>query len=450
LVCYVGCQQYNVYCHANSSVPLNPIPQGFNLSLVLLFTRHGDRTPVFSTPIEDDYSWECKRATLLGIDKRNENSETVSVNRLFRKNWIRDRNGLLGNCALGQLTTIGEKQHNELGRNLRERYVNYLNYLKPNFDYKSIYIRSSDFPRTLESAQSLLKGFFPPEMKNLNKKLEEFSNEKEEIGYEIEQFPINVISQPYETLIANPSACPQYTNVFNNWLKNESSYIQSRFGTLLNEMENLFNNSDVTFNAFLANDFLCRVCHNVSLPQGMTSDIMEQLFELTEWWFSNSWTIGNTQFLGMGPLLMDLQEILMELVEGSIPFKFIYFSAHDTTLGPLLTAIGNTQYHVPPYASHAEFEIYQEISTLDYYISITFNGNQLVLPACNSTMCLLDDWMDYFSQNVPNSMQEWQQECTSSFSSSSSIYPFYPFYPFMSSNNEYVNFMSLAKLFDFI
>ena len=57
----------------------------------------------------------------------------------------------------GNLSKYGCIQHLEIGKIYRKRYSNFLNM---SFDYKQIYIRTSDIERTIISTQKQLEGFF--------------------------------------------------------------------------------------------------------------------------------------------------------------------------------------------------------------------------------------------------------------------------------------------------
>lgn len=68
----------------------------------------------------------------------------------------------------GQLTPIGINMHHTLGKLLREEYGELVDI---RFDFRKTFVRSSDFDRTLESAQSHLAGLFPPGYGNLTEHL---------------------------------------------------------------------------------------------------------------------------------------------------------------------------------------------------------------------------------------------------------------------------------------
>uniref|UniRef100_A0A183CQS1 Acid phosphatase n=1 Tax=Globodera pallida TaxID=36090 RepID=A0A183CQS1_GLOPA len=62
--------------------------------------------------------------------------------------------------GLGELTTKGMGQLYRLGQWIRRRYDG--GFLSPEYNSYELYVRSSDFNRTLMSAQALLAGLYPP------------------------------------------------------------------------------------------------------------------------------------------------------------------------------------------------------------------------------------------------------------------------------------------------
>ena len=61
----------------------------------------------------------------------------------------------------GQLTSVGMRQHYNLGKELRSIYIDKLKFLSPNYSAKELFVRSTFVNRTVVSAISQLSGFYP-------------------------------------------------------------------------------------------------------------------------------------------------------------------------------------------------------------------------------------------------------------------------------------------------
>lgn len=83
--------------------------------------------------------------------------------RAWRKQYLPNVETLPGNCMAGQLTVQGSLQHRALGQNLRALYVDALAVLPPSLDPTGtrMVFRSTDIPRTIQSAWNLVEGAWP-------------------------------------------------------------------------------------------------------------------------------------------------------------------------------------------------------------------------------------------------------------------------------------------------
>lgn len=62
----------------------------------------------------------------------------------------------------GELTPIGMRQHQNLGKTLNKEYIQNLQFLSPTYVKGQIEVYSTDVNRTISSALSQLYGIYPP------------------------------------------------------------------------------------------------------------------------------------------------------------------------------------------------------------------------------------------------------------------------------------------------
>lgn len=153
------------YGLSSYSPPLfqNNAANGYTLLRVSLITRHGDRTPINEMPmsVNRNVVWNCSN-NMVESDVWLPDAQLPE--RAWRKQYIPNVEVLPGNCKSGQLTVVGAQQHQALGRALRSLYVDTLHVLPPTLDSTSsaaLYFRSTDIPRTIQSAWNLVEGAWP-------------------------------------------------------------------------------------------------------------------------------------------------------------------------------------------------------------------------------------------------------------------------------------------------
>lgn len=77
--------------------------------------------------------------------------------------------------------------------------------------------------------------------------------------------------------------------------------------------------------------------------------------------------------------------------------KLCLFSAHDTTLLPMLVAMGVFDNKWPPYAAAIAFELYEEENEGigakrgkgDMFVRVSYNNKPLSIPGCEGVYCPL-------------------------------------------------------------
>ena len=85
-------------------------------------------------------------------------------------NWEQDPWNYIDDwISQGELTGVGMRQHYELGKFMRKRYVDEFKILDPFYNPEQLYAQSSDKNRTIMSLQSQLMGLYPASNEFLTK-----------------------------------------------------------------------------------------------------------------------------------------------------------------------------------------------------------------------------------------------------------------------------------------
>ncbi|XP_013925951.1 PREDICTED: lysosomal acid phosphatase [Thamnophis sirtalis] len=121
-----------------------------------------------------------------------------------------------------------------------------------------------------------------------------------------------------------------------------------------------------------------------------------------------------TFFLTIGVLLSQIRKNLTLATKDSAPHhvKMLMYSAHDTTLAALQTALNVYNGKQPPYASCHIFELYQEDDG-NFTVEMFFRNEShkepyvLLLPDCKQR-CPLQQFLQL---TEPVISQDWKQEC---------------------------------------
>uniref|UniRef100_A0A8C0ZC40 acid phosphatase n=1 Tax=Cyanistes caeruleus TaxID=156563 RepID=A0A8C0ZC40_CYACU len=300
--------------------------------------RHGDRTPIVNFPTD--------------LHKESE--------------WPQ---------GFGQLTKTGMQQLFELGQYMRKRYSSFLN---STYNRQEFYIQSTDYDRTIMSAQSYLSGLFPPTSSQIW---------NPELLWQ--PIPVHVFQKTTEQRLNFPLPnCPRFDELQHE--TQTSKEFQNRIQPYMD-------------------------IHNYTLPVWATEDVINKMEKLAELSLMSLFGVYKTEEksrLQGGVLVNIILNSIKQAVNSSKPRKMEVYSAHDTTVGALQIALNIFNGKLPPYAACQIFELYQE-SNGQYSIEMHYRNDTskdpylLTLPGCTSS-CPLEKFAELVS---PVITENWSKEC---------------------------------------
>ncbi|KAJ2354741.1 Nuclear actin-protein involved in chromatin remodeling, partial [Coemansia sp. RSA 2618] len=250
------------YCNPRypSAQSYSPLP-GAKLELVQAVVRHGDRPPVHYIS-NDDSTWRCdeveQEAYLHGAGE-SETNTTGSFRQVIAIPEWNHKYGFSnqfwkGSCEEGELTDRGKRQHNILGTQLRNIYVDKLGYLSPELNSADeVYLRTTHIWRTKNSAQSLLGALWPK--RGITPKA---------------AIPLHTYPKRIETMYGNTDMCPQINTILAQIVGGEGyqKFLQDQ-GPLMARLSDIMDvhgsNWADSWDGFF--DVLnARQCHGIDLP----------------------------------------------------------------------------------------------------------------------------------------------------------------------------------------
>ncbi|KAJ2725505.1 hypothetical protein GGI07_001261 [Coemansia sp. Benny D115] len=402
------------YCDATypMSSSYTAVPKA-TLEFVQLIVRHGDRTPVLVAPGQD-VTWNCDGYTentyLHAIGKDALSSSAMIKQNVEIPSW----NGKYGfsnklwqgTCDVGQLTDRGKIQHENLGAQLRSIYVDKLNFL-PYWlnNTNNVYVRTTNFWRTKNSAESLLGGIWP------------YRGITPEMAIPMFTYPTEI-----EDMDANTDACPKLDQLFVDIISdpNYQTFFQGQ-SALMSKLRGILNVSGSAWTMVwdgFADTLFTRKCNNKGLPcnasgsQCVTAADMDQVkrnanFDWAYKYRDHPLAATNTR-LHIGSFLGTLRDQLKNVVAGKTGItKLALYSAHDTTIGPILGSLKASNQNMlrPPYTSNLIIELWKNTDG-SRVVRVLFNGQVLQLQNgskwCDMNACPLDTFNNYLENYIPS------------------------------------------------
>ncbi|CAD5222452.1 unnamed protein product [Bursaphelenchus xylophilus] len=309
--------------------------------------------------------------------------------------------------GLGELTVKGEAQQYQLGKLLRERYDGFLDKKYSPFQ---IYIRSSDYNRTLASAQANLIGLFPPEDQELFDK-----------GLRWRPIPVHTIPKVEDRELFDRVACPHADAEENAvYSSDEVKKIEEEnhdFLVFLAKQSGLEKEVMRLRDLWkLFDPLMAEHSHpeDHKLPAWVNETVQRDLWRLYD--VSSFYLYGSPVLkrLRCGPLFSAIIGRMDDVAHGRRDQreKLYAYSAHDTAVAALLAAFGVTPAIFPEYATMALVELHK-INETDivklFYKNHTHNNNiyELEIPQC-AAPCTLHRLKLNTANVIP---RNWEEEC---------------------------------------
>ena len=349
------------------------------LKLVIVVHRHGARTPLSSL------FWPHTEYASCSSHKSYENGPTLwLIDENKASNHLKpmdlDASLLPGGCRMGQLTRKGAAQGKELGQWLRSRYVDQIPILPKRFDSSSIAFRSTMIERAIVTLQGVISSLYP----ELNSR---------------HSIKVNATDEAHEIEYGKNITCPRLGPIFSKIERQQEHADSIDAGVLslakrvTNELLKTEPQGSINW-IRLYDSIVAMEAEGKGWPDGLTSSLLS---EISSQALRHEAQVVNpvpgdgvtgkddaghrlseqVVRLSIGPLIhriissMRSRASSARLARGGAKVnrkmgiqegpgaKMIVFSGHDSTLSPLLVALGRPFKTWPPFASSLVFELWQ-------------------------------------------------------------------------------------------
>lgn len=305
--------------------------------------------------------------------------------------------------GLGELSPEGMRQHYLNGRQFREKYIIINQIISPNYNEEQVFVRSSDYNRTLMSAEALLAGLFgngpaikSQQLANLAVppfRVSNLANEQSKLGlYAIpnrfQTIPIHTVNLQYEVLLRgySPQTCPRMAEInadMQNTLYYQNVIYQFENG-LQKEIIDVFGvNASYSEAGWMGDTITAEIFHGFPMPEGVSNEMYNSMSAAYN--ISSSFVFNDEGSRLTGSLFF--QAILDQFnstINKSSQIRLGLYSAHDTSLAGFLSFMNLFDGNNPVFASTLIFELHEVDS--DYFVQIIYNDQILTLQGC-SQMC---------------------------------------------------------------
>jgi len=396
----------NIHHHEPSLDVYVPIPQEYVLQQLVVIHRHGDRSqiqrslgPSVAESKEVEAVWVSRMPVASTLLKMAQAARVVSSSS-NSDNIGNSDNMYTGedakNYPYAQLTELGAQQLMLVGKSLRERYASFL---EGGVHDESIMARSTNMCRTLQSLRCLLIGLTS-------------SQDAQKALADQSVVVIKTRPKSSETLFPQASGpCDRMAERRNEIFpptflaENVDGYAE-----LEERMKNLLGYTEKVNWLTVKEILTCHLVHDIPFHRGITELDEEKISAIA----GRTWgQLYRDEVLNRLAIGRFIRELLDDIVGTALTNKkMLIYSGHDSTLVPVLCALGAYNDKWPPYASHLELEIVQHKRTGERFVRAVYNDHaQTILGHTSSHWTPLDMVMARL-EKLALTNEEYALECS--------------------------------------
>nr|XP_039257401.1 lysophosphatidic acid phosphatase type 6-like [Styela clava] len=379
----------------------------YELVHVQVIFRHGARTPLhipsyIPTVRYDESLLEHASKTIIPYELVTFSSSLPESP--FEESY-KHRGKLEGGCLPGQLTHVGADQMYQLGLYLKKRYLEDERFLSSSYSglLNEIYTRSTNIERTIMSARCVLAGIFSGKS-----------------GSDVLQ--IHVTPPNEEIMYPNYYTC-NYLRLLTRWAWSHPEKIPGV--SAIQEMVRKplsISDKDTADLVSIRDNIAVEEAHNKpsvgSKLSLKTRDIVEEgAMKIMHTAFVGEENVRERSLkLAIGPfvdIIMNNIEVKSEGKDSS-NIKMHLYSGHDTTLIPLLSALGIRYAHWPPYAGNVIIELHRKNNASgkepSYFVRMLYNGEEQPVGRWMKYMCPLNEFQDSVA-DIRIAYEDYSKQC---------------------------------------
>lgn len=326
----------------------------------------------------------------------------------------------------GEITPLGMRQHYLIGYEMRNRYIIQNPVLSANFTAEEVYLRSTDVNRTLMSAYSQLQGLYPigtgPNIHELSLqatavppiRVNNLNNIEASLGLaalpkSMQSVPIHTTSKMTDTLLRIQDNCEYVNDLIDNSNQQENAAICKKYSSTIQVIADYFNvsfdkaceMSDNLQGSVVANNF----CGYPLPSQFSDPTFIANIKAFHAETFSLQY--GNPPIVPqmiVTPYMSLINQTFSAVSTSAQDLKFIFLSAHDSTLQAFVNGMQLNTTIFPVYASTLITELH--LINGAYFVRMLYNDVDVVVPDCKQTYCPLATYLGYLNRRIVPNMEE--------------------------------------------